>query len=390
MTRKGIATVLLASGLVSAAWAAEGRAPAAETSVPKIQVAILLDNSGSMGGLINQARAQLWKFINEFATTRKGGKIPEVQVALYTYGTPPPKQIVPLTDDLDLVSEKLFAVRINGGHEYCGQVIRDATENLKWSENLSDLKIIFIAGNEPFTQGPVDYRKACKAAIAKGIIVNTIHCGSDSAGISGKWKDGALLADGSYMCINQNKRVPHIAAPQDREIAKLSADLNGTYIPYGTAGAAGHQRQSAQDANAANLAPGVAVQRAIAKANAQYRNRRWDLVDAVKDGTIKIEEVKEDQLSEKMRTMSVEERRVFVETHRARRGRIQKQINDLNAQRKKYVAEQMKKLADKGESTLDAAMIKTLRAQAARRNFKFEESKQPPEKPAKAEPNPKG
>ena len=38
---------------------------------------------------------------------------------------------------------------------------------------------IFIAGNEPFTQGPVNYAESCKAAITKGIIVNTIHCGGE-------------------------------------------------------------------------------------------------------------------------------------------------------------------------------------------------------------------
>ena len=369
MTRKAIATVLLASALVSAAQAAERQEPAAQIRVPKIQVAILLDNSGSMGGLINQAKAQLWKFINEFATTRKEGKIPEIEVALYIYGVSP-TQILPLTNDLDLVSEKLFAVPVDGGHEFCGQVIQMAVKDLKWSGSNQDLKVIFIAGNEPFTQGPVNYAEACKAAIARGIIVNTIHCGSDAQGVGGKWKDGALLADGSYMCINQNTKVPHIVAPQDKEIARLSAGLNDTYLPYGAAGAAGQERQSAQDANAAGVALEVAVQRAVAKANAQYRNDRWDLVDAVANGTLKIEDLKEDQLPEKMQKMSAEERKAFVEANRAQRAHIQKQINDLNAQRNKYVAEEMKKLAEKGEDTLDAAMIKTLRAQAERKEFK--------------------
>ena len=32
-----------------------------------IQMAILLDTSGSMDGLIEQAKAQLWKIVNELA-----------------------------------------------------------------------------------------------------------------------------------------------------------------------------------------------------------------------------------------------------------------------------------------------------------------------------------
>ena len=68
------------------------------------------------------------------------------------------------------------------------------------------------------------YTESCKAAIAKGIIVNTIHCGSEGEGISGKWQDGAALADGKYMIIDQNRAVVHFEAPQDKEIARLGED----------------------------------------------------------------------------------------------------------------------------------------------------------------------
>jgi len=93
----------------------------------KIQVALLLDTSGSMDGLIEQAKSQLWKIVNELATSKKKGQTPNVEIALYEYGksTQPAdkgymKQVVPLTTDLDLVSEKLFELKTNGGSEYCG------------------------------------------------------------------------------------------------------------------------------------------------------------------------------------------------------------------------------------------------------------------------------
>src|SRR4030081_2858122 len=82
-------------------------------------------------------------------------------------------------------------------------------------------KVIFIAGNEPFTQGPVNYAESCKAAIAKGIIVNTIHCGPEAEGINTKWKDGATIADGKFLVIDQDRAVVSIEAPQDKEIATL-------------------------------------------------------------------------------------------------------------------------------------------------------------------------
>src|SRR5262245_8603195 len=83
---------------------------------PVIQLAILLDNSGSMNGLIAQAKTQLWSIVNEFISAKQDGKAPRVQVALYEYGVndlPAAKGYIrflsPLTDDLDKLSEQLFA-----------------------------------------------------------------------------------------------------------------------------------------------------------------------------------------------------------------------------------------------------------------------------------------
>src|SRR5437867_6396589 len=140
-------------------------AQAGEAKSPLVQVAILLDTSNSMDGLIDQAKSQLWKIVNEFINARQNGRRPELQVALYEYGNNGLsaasgyiRQVQPLTSDLDKISEELFKLKTNGGEEYCGWVIKAAIENLTWSKSGADFKAIFIAGNEPFTQAPVDYR----------------------------------------------------------------------------------------------------------------------------------------------------------------------------------------------------------------------------------------
>src|SRR5437867_9162948 len=81
---------------------------------PLVQIAILLDTSNSMDGLIEQAKGQLWKICNEFIKARQSGVVPEVQVALYEYGKNSLSQqsgwirrIQPLTTDLDKISEEL-------------------------------------------------------------------------------------------------------------------------------------------------------------------------------------------------------------------------------------------------------------------------------------------
>lgn len=361
---------------VSAAKTAAGDPPA--TKPPLVQIALLLDTSSSMDGLIDQAKSQLWKVVNEFITAKQNGRRPELQVALYEYGkqslSPPGgfiRQIAALTNDLDKISEELFALRTNGGEEYCGWVIQEAVSKLAWSDDKDVYKVIFIAGNEPFSQGPVDYRASCKAAIERGIIVNTIHCGSDAAGVSGKWQDGALLADGKYLVIDQNRAVAHIDAPQDKEISRLGVELNKTYLAFGTAGKDAAGRQSAQDANAQAFSnQGSSVSRALTKSSANYRNDAWDLVDACKEKTVKLEALKTEELPVEMQKMTEVERKKYVETKAAERGKIQAEIGRLNVERVKHVAEKSKQQA--GAGTLDAAMVTTIREQAAKRNYKFE------------------
>jgi len=357
--------------------------PAATTPPPAkkpvIQMAILLDTSSSMDGLIDQARTQLWKVVNEFATSKRDGKAPDLQVALYEYGNdglPSEggwiRKILPFTTDLDKLSEELFALKTNGGTEHCGQVIGKAVKELAWSASNDDLKVIFIAGNEPFTQGAVDFKASCKAAITKGIVVNTVFCGEKQEGIDTQWKEGAELADGHYMNIDQNLRPPEIAAPQDAEITRLGTELNKTYLAFGAVGKAGSARQEAQDSNALAAAPSVAVQRQVAKSQAQYSNSAWDLVDAKKDGTLDLDKVAVADLPPEMQKMTPAERKAYVDKKAQERAELQAKIQKLDEERKKFVADEMKKQANTGANTLDAAVITAVRDQGKKKGYTFQ------------------
>jgi len=128
-----------------------------------IMIALLLDTSNSMDGLIDQAKSQLWKIVNEVAASKTvDGKRPNIKIALYEYGNAGLssnegfiRQVSALSEDLDVISEKLFSLKTNGGNEFCGQVIKTSLDQLAWSASKDDLKMIFIAGNEEFTQGSV-------------------------------------------------------------------------------------------------------------------------------------------------------------------------------------------------------------------------------------------
>lgn len=172
------------------------------------------------------------------------------------------------------------------------------------------------------------------------------------------------------MNIDHNQKVVHISAPQDKEIVTLGKKLNQTYVAYGRNGLQKKERQRAQDANAASVSEGVMVQRSVAKASKQYNNTAWDLVDAEKEGKVRVEEMEEDALPEEMKKMSKKERKEYIEKKKKEREEIQKKINKLRKERDKYVAEKRKKMA--GDQTLDAAIINAIKDQAKSKDYKFE------------------
>jgi hypothetical protein len=348
--------------------------PVQTTAKSKIQVALCLDTSNSMDGLIDQTKSQLWKMVNELASSRRDGEIPDIELALYEYGNSGlsatvgyVRQVSVLTTDLDLISEKLFELKTNGGDEYCGWTIQSVTDDLEWSKSNDDLKLIIMAGNEPFNQGKVDYKISCKAAISKGIMINTIHCGDYETGVRTFWKDGADLSDGEYMNINQDAKVVHIETPFDTEILELNQRLNDTYIGFGRSGKNRKEMQMEQDVNAASYGEANNVERAVSKSKAAYRNEEWDLVDAMKKDDKVLKDVKTEDLPEAMQAMTKAEQKEYVEKKATEREEIQTKINDLNTKRQAFIAEKQK--TDGAALTLDNVMLKAVRKQAEAKRF---------------------
>ena len=350
-------------------------------SKPLVQVAVLLDTSNSMDGLINQARSQIWKIVNELVSAEKSGSKPLIEVALYEYGnsglqgnTGWLRRVLPFTADMDTVAKELFALKTNGGDEFCGQVIKAAVDELKWSPKTDVYKAIFIAGNEPFTQGPVPFQDAVARAKAKNIFVNTIFCGARQQGLAEQWKAGAELAEGDYSNIDQGAVAYEITAPQDDKISQLSAQLSNTYVGYG-AGAGGKLAEkkeaevAAQSAGKSIYASRAAFQAAAAPAQVASESS-WDAVSALESGTMSKEDLKTDQLPEEVRKLDKAARDKYLDQKLAERKKIKDEINSLQAQRKAYIAAEEKKKAS-GASTFDKAMIDSIRRQATQRGYKF-------------------
>ena len=350
--------------------------------IPRIQLAIILDTSNSMDGLIDQTRNQLWQVVNEFASARQDGVTPILEIALFEYGNDGNaasagfvRMFNQFTRELDEVSAGLFSLTTSGGSEFCGFAIRTVVNNLQWSRSDSDIKIIFIAGNEPFTQGPVSYQQAIELAGQQGITVNTIHAGAYQEGIDDGWQAAALLAGGEYMSIDADQQVVHIVAPQDAKIAELNARLNQTYVPYGSNGADNVQRQLEQDALSSNISAGLLAQRVKSKSSSFYNNSNWDLVDALNEGEVDAQElvkIDDEELPESMQGLSAQEKVDYVQAKAAEREIIKQEISELSRLRAGFVAEAEHQQAAASPSISDA-LTSAVKKQARQKNFVFVE-----------------
>lgn len=208
----------------------------------KIQVALLLDASGSMDDLLDQARGQLWNMVRVLSDANCTGKKPTVEVALYAYGLAAPKEegylrrLLPFTQNTDSLSAALSSLKANGSDEWCGLVLHRALTELAWDSNPQSYKAIFIAGNESFDEGPYPAATALREAVDKHVLVNTIFCGPESDTKFYNWKVG----NGTYARIDLYSHEADPETPYDKALISWNNRLqqsNARAIPKQKPGA---------------------------------------------------------------------------------------------------------------------------------------------------------
>jgi hypothetical protein len=343
-----------------------------------VQIALLLDTSGSMDGLINQARSQLWNMVDQMGRMTRvvDGKTRgvKIELALYEYGNDRLsvndgyiRQVAPFTSDLDRVSEALHGLSTNGGSEYVGQVIQTAVASLQWSSDPTALRFVFVAGNEEFNQGPISAAKAMKAAAQKDIHVQLIYCGAREP----TWEAAATLAMSDLMTIDQNQVAQHIASPQDADILRLGNELNGTYMAYGEQGAASVARQAKADASSAKLSPKVALERAQLKSKKGYDNANWDVIDAIDSNGKFLERASDEVLPAELRGKTLAEKQRIVAGNAAKRAELKAKIARLEAERNAFLAAEQAKQRGAATPSLETELMKTTEKVATKKGYKF-------------------
>ena len=311
-------------------------------ATPHVQVALLLDVSNSMDGLISQAKDQLWGLLKLVSQVRCGdGQAPAVEVALYEYGRPGngaengfAKKIEPFTKDLEQLYSSLYALTTNGGDEYCGYVMQKALDELAWDTAAGSYKTILIAGNESFLQGDVSFTKACETARKKGVIVNTIFCGENKTGIGLNWNLGASCGNGSYTSLDKDAVPQIIPTPYDSALFVLNTKMRNTTIPYGKAPV--FDTVYTYNTGSIDKVIGINVVRSDPKKSGYFKS---DLVDMVRYDNRLLDRIKAEDLPDSLKGKPHNYLVQLVAQKQAERDQLRKELLELDNQRSAFVAE---------------------------------------------------
>jgi hypothetical protein len=341
----------------------------AKAAPPRAEVVFVLDTTGSMGGLLEGAKKKIWSIANELL---RGSPKPDLRVGLVAYrdkGDAYVTQVTDLTADLDKVYEVLLGFKAQGGGdgpENVRQGLHDALTKISWTPGRAAFKVMFLVGDAPphldYTDVPT-IEELCLAAVKADITVNAVRCGGD--GDTGRiWQDIASRSEGTFVTIDQGGGVAAIPTPYDKELGELSDRVGRTVVAFG---GAEKRRELERKEGLAAAAPAPAkAERAAAKISGG-RLHEDDLLDALKDGRAKLDELKEEQLPDELKGKSPEERKTWLDAKAKERAELQAKVVDLNKKRDAFLAEELEKRGAK--DGFDAVVKDALRAQAAKKGI---------------------
>jgi len=228
---------------VSAALALVAPAAAAPNEIkdkkPNVEVVFCLDTTGSMGGLIEGAKQKIWAISNQIVA---GRPTPNLKVGLLAYrdrGDAYVTRMTELTDDLDQIYATIKEFKADGGGdtpESVNQALHESVTRFKWSDDKDTLRIVFLVGDAPphmDYKDDIKYLETCKLAAEKGILVNTVQCGTD-AECTKAWQEIATKANGAYVQIAQDGAQVRVITPHDKRLAEINADLENSTLVYGS------------------------------------------------------------------------------------------------------------------------------------------------------------
>jgi hypothetical protein len=373
MTRRNWRALVLAAALMPTAALMTTTAQAR----PVVEVAFVLDTTGSMGPLIEGAKRKIWSIATSIVDAHPDAQIRMGLVAYRDIGDEYVTKKFELTTDIQDLYASLLELRAKGGGDWpesVNEALDVAVNKLAWTSGDEVRRIVFLVGDAPphmdYAQD-TKYPQTLKAAQQKDILVNAVLAGG-ARDTERVWREVAQLGGGHFIPIPQDGgEVVIIQTPYDEEIIILQEKIGRTVLPYGPAPMQRRAEDKVRQVTAvAAAAPASASDMASfinkrAKTSGEAVTGDGDLVSDVKSGRKALEAIPDGDLPDDMRKLSLPQRQAKIDAQMSERKALNEQLSALVAKRDALVAEK-RKATPQPASSFDAAVETTLKAQIKR------------------------
>lgn len=368
---KFLSTSVVALAVMSYSASAENsdQKPSADQKQSDIvEVAFVLDTTGSMAELIEGSKRKIWAIANTIVDINPNADIRMALVAYRDIGDDYVIKHHEMTSDIQGIYGNLVALRAEGGGdtpESVNEALDAAVDQLTWTDGKNVRRIVFLVGDAPphmdYHNGP-KYPMVLKQAKRDDITVHAVQ-----AGLSNEtkriWKDIAQRGGGNYIPIPQDGgRVNDIQTPYDEPIVQLQHRLDQTIVPYGSRKIQAELEQKLEEKSSGSVAKQVDNSAFYSKRTGRKEivTGKGDIITAIRNEDIALDDVRNENLPDNMKTMTSGEQEVYVGDLIKERMEIEAQMLDLVKKRDNFIQDAEKITANPEEMSFDQAVRSAL------------------------------
>jgi hypothetical protein len=196
----------------------------------KVEIAFVVDATGSMQDEINYLKAELDDILNNTAKKDASLDLHTAAVFYRDHGDEYLTRIQPFTAGISQTTDFIRNQNANGGGDYpeaLKEALTDATEKLTWSAD-ARAKIIFLLMDAPPHDSDKDaMAKLIRNAAAKGIRIVPVACSGTDKATEFIMRSIALATNGTYLFLTDDSGIgnKHIKPTTDEFKVELLNDL---------------------------------------------------------------------------------------------------------------------------------------------------------------------
>lgn len=312
-----------------------------------VEVAFVLDTTGSMASLISGAKKKIWSIANTIVDINPSADIRMALVAYRDIGDDYVIKPYEMSSDIQGLYGNLIGLQAAGGGdtpESVNEALNAAIDEITWTSGKNVRRIVFLVGDAPphmdYQNGP-KYPAILHQAVRQNIEVHAVQAGLSNSTMR-IWKDIALRGGGSYIPIPQDGgQIADIQTPFDQEIIDLQQRLDKTIVPFGTKKVQAALEQKIIDKSSGSIGKRVDNSAFYSKRTSRKEvvTGAGDIISAVRNNDVELQDVKPENLPEPMQKMSPEEQKSYIDGIIKDRVTIEKEMLELVQKRDEVLKE---------------------------------------------------